>query len=376
MKKIILWAAAFCLCPAAIHAQFDTESMATATTGETYSVGDIYVKDGLNTVVLSVDASGQHGIAMLLPEAIDRIAYYSPFIFRGTIMKKKWTEEEKERFKTERQEVGSKKNKESIAKNAKFFSDWVEENSIVQSKSQSEHREKIYSQMGEDGKQNMAVVERYCADNGVDMKEAFPEFAYAKSLGEGWFIPGNREAEYYADYIGFGLGREKNVIVDIPKMMKVKGSLKATFDYQESFYNNDFFVKHRNVEEELNAHLDIADAKKVYLPFGIFSSSMVEGKNSFYFSMVDLVCDRVRKVKIGPVATPSKDKDVYYPSGTLRLLPKQYVYWVEGISLRMYSLSSKTAVNGKDIYYYDTVSLNKNISSADMYMMVRPFCEF
>ena len=52
------------------------------------------------------------------------------------------------------------------------------------------------------------IFTQYCRDNGVDMAKMFPDFAWAKEIGEGWFIPGDAELEKIYRFISNGFGKE------------------------------------------------------------------------------------------------------------------------------------------------------------------------
>lgn len=56
------------------------------------------------------------------------------------------------------------------------------------------------------GYENTANVLEYCRQNNHDAELYFPEYAYAKSLGDDWFIPGNDELELIAKAFSNGLG--------------------------------------------------------------------------------------------------------------------------------------------------------------------------
>lgn len=97
-----------------------------------YKVGDIYNVNGLKGLVVNVDASGKHGLILSLAES-----------------DKDWIEDEALAMET----------------NA-FYED--------------------------DGMKNMLAIEQYITENGKSW-DSFPLFAWARSLGEGWYIPAREE---------------------------------------------------------------------------------------------------------------------------------------------------------------------------------------
>lgn len=74
---------------------------------------------------------------------------------------------------------------------------------------------KIYKEiapkLGDDGEQNMAEIVKFCEEKGISMQNYFPEHYWAKSLGEGWYIPGNKELELIAKLIIGGIGENYHV---------------------------------------------------------------------------------------------------------------------------------------------------------------------
>lgn len=109
-----------------------TQSLPTQSSSTTYKVGDIYSQNGLSGVVVVVDDSGKHGFIMSL-----------------TASKDKWLA-----------------NKELEYSTNAFFDD--------------------------DGEKNMAAIEACIKENNVSWAD-FPAFAWARSLGEGWYIPSRVE---------------------------------------------------------------------------------------------------------------------------------------------------------------------------------------
>ena len=99
----------------------------------TYKVGDMYNQNGVKGVVVKVDANGKHGLVMSL-QASD----------------KKWTSDDKFNYET----------------NA-FYED--------------------------DGQKNMDAVAKYVA-SGKATWDNFPLMNWARSLGDGWYIPSKQEA--------------------------------------------------------------------------------------------------------------------------------------------------------------------------------------
>lgn len=108
-------------------------SLLTCSAQAKYKVGSIYNKDGVKGFVVAVDDTGEHGLMMSLKES-----------------KADWTD-----------------SKDVLLSTTAFYED--------------------------DGEKNMQAIERYIEENGEDWS-LFPVFEWARSLGEGWYIPSKEEA--------------------------------------------------------------------------------------------------------------------------------------------------------------------------------------
>lgn len=97
-----------------------------------YKIGDICTLDGVKGIVVDVDATGAHGLIMSLEES---------------------------------------------------KADWIAHKSLAM------ETNAFYE---DDGMKNMQAIERYIAENGSSWY-SFPLFAWARSLGDGWYIPSREE---------------------------------------------------------------------------------------------------------------------------------------------------------------------------------------
>lgn len=97
-----------------------------------YNVGDIYDKNGLKGMVVSVDGTGNHGLLLSLEES-----------------KADWTADDNLNLKT-----------------SAFYE--------------------------EDGQKNMDAIAKYINESGATWND-FPVFSWARSLGTGWYIPSKDE---------------------------------------------------------------------------------------------------------------------------------------------------------------------------------------
>lgn len=161
-------------------------------------VGDVYEVDGIKTIVIHVSDDGKSGIVIN-----SQLSDTRDIILRNTENKKI-----------------AKKQEKKIFKDRKKMYD-------------------LFSQFSDDASQNTAIIEKYCQDNGLSFEEYFPEYAYAKSLGDGWYIPGKKEAEYYSYFIGNGIGEDNYKSFN----MKLKQDIIKKGTYYKVSYNIDVAVK-------------------------------------------------------------------------------------------------------------------------------------
>ncbi|MCR5064223.1 MAG: hypothetical protein K6A67_00460 [Bacteroidales bacterium] len=110
-----------------------TKTIPLQSASTTYKVGDMYNQNGVKGVVVQVDASGKHGLLMSLESS-----------------NAKWTSDKRFDFET----------------NA--FSE-------------------------DDGQKNMSAIAKY-VESGKASWTDFPLMNWARSLGDGWYIPSKQEA--------------------------------------------------------------------------------------------------------------------------------------------------------------------------------------
>ena len=128
-----------------------------------YKIGDIYNANGLKGLVVYVDNSGVHGLIMSLQADGSR-----------------WSKGGDLKTETECMDVN-------------------------------------------DGQKNFEAIERYINETGGSWDD-FPLFKWAKSLGEGWYIPANAELELIAKAINGGsMTYNESKVDDLSKKMKDAG---------------------------------------------------------------------------------------------------------------------------------------------------------
>lgn len=134
-----------------------TKYISPQSASTTYKVGDIYNQNGVKGIVVYVDASHQHGLIMSLETS-----------------KGSWCSKKNLRYST----------------NA-FFED--------------------------DGEMNMIAIENCIKENNATWDD-FPIFQWARSLGDGWYIPAKNE-----------------LILCIPNIERVFNDVKALNKYITSY---------------------------------------------------------------------------------------------------------------------------------------------
>ncbi len=155
-----------------------TKSIPVQSPSTTYKIGDVYNQNGVQGVVVKVDATGQHGIIMSLEGS-----------------KEKWTSDKRFNFET----------------NA-FYED--------------------------DGQKNMEAIAKY-VESGKASWSDFPIFNWAKSLGEGWYIPAKNEAAEIWKNMSGGTGEYKfsNIVKnDFQKFDKKQRSYGGAKLVDDRFY--------------------------------------------------------------------------------------------------------------------------------------------
>ncbi len=174
-----------------------------------YKVGDIYNKGGVKGMVVVVDESGQHGLLLSLDES-----------------DKDWTADKALNLET-----------------AAFHED--------------------------DGAKNMDAIAKYIAENNKSWAD-FPVFAWARSLGEGWYIPAKEELlQVWTNLNGGDLKLDK----------KSKKTWKTYNKGMKSAKGDALFTKLSVIESGMN-----------HVLMGMISSSESDGGKIWAVGVVGRLC--------------------------------------------------------------------------------------
>lgn len=181
-----------------------TKTIPVQTASTTYKVGDMYNQNGVKGVVVQVDASGKHGLLMSL---------------QGS--KEKWTSDKRFDFET----------------NA--FNE-------------------------EDGQKNMDAIAKY-VESGKASWTDFPLMNWARSLGNGWYIPSKQEA--------LTIMKNMNSGVDA-----YKWNTNLTFLFFIRIHPKNDFEKFDEMQREYGGEKLVDDGfAGTYAPFTMMTSTEGEG---------------------------------------------------------------------------------------------------
>lgn len=155
-------------------------------------LGDYMEIDGVPGFVFYVDETGEHGLEMSAlgqtPKMAKKIAKYA-------------------------QKLG-KKNGMSKEQAALFLSPKLvipAPTQKISSKEKKQHYSELVKILGEEGEQNTLLIAEYCKEKGISLQDYFPRINWATQLGEGWFIPGDKELTLFAEFYAGGLGKENKL---------------------------------------------------------------------------------------------------------------------------------------------------------------------
>ena len=169
LSKILLSTLALCYTSISVEAQ-------------KYEMGQLVNVDGHSAIVVYVDSTGEHGLL-----AGPSLALYS---------KKKQTPE-----KFVSKFSGDKKKRDG----QRFFEQGklgvVLEAQLSEKEEETLLEPALDSLISREGDVNQRYVREYCQKKGIDMATVFPDFAWAESLGEGWFLGGIKEVNTYINNI-------------------------------------------------------------------------------------------------------------------------------------------------------------------------------
>lgn len=159
-------------------------------------LGDYIEIGGVPAFVFYLDQSGEHGLAMSFPvlTSQDKAKVnkrMAKFVKKGIV-----SEEEL-----------SAANK-SLSGHSLLSQTLTIDLDILTKKSKKQLFQPLIGKLGDEGRENTKIIEAYCQDNNIDMEHNFPWEYMAKQIGEGWFVPGDKELSLFADFYLGGVGKQ------------------------------------------------------------------------------------------------------------------------------------------------------------------------
>ena len=150
-------------------------------------LGDYIEIGGVPAFVFHLDETREHGLAMSIPAFDAKSGKKVDKLVKKGLM----TNEQAAIFKNNslgqfnRQGIGGKKSKDMFVG--------------------------LMDRLTDNGKTNQEQIIAYCNEKNISLKDIFPLQYWAKNLGEGWFIPGDQELTYFADFYFGGLGKNNSL---------------------------------------------------------------------------------------------------------------------------------------------------------------------
>lgn len=175
--------------------------LVTSIAAKAWEVGDYYNLDGVPSIVVWVDSTGEHGLRMT-PNANSIMTEPN----KNKFYKKDAKNQKKQKSK-ERWDKCHEKYEEIVA--------WQNEHILNMNSKKTEvpiSVEKLFQSNCEYGEINMASVLAFCEENNIDMETYFPSYYWASNIGNSWFIPGAYEAELISKIYFDGLASTRDYI--------------------------------------------------------------------------------------------------------------------------------------------------------------------
>lgn len=147
-------------------------------------LGDYMEIDGVPGFVFYLDETGEHGLVMSMwPIMVGWEKTQTKSLRKEGII----TEEHMKKLSFSKEEMKKmSKNKSSHKEMKKYYSE-------------------LSKLLGDDGEENRKIIQEYCNNNNLPLS-IFKGQAFAASLGEGWFIPGDNEVTKFSIFLAGGVG--------------------------------------------------------------------------------------------------------------------------------------------------------------------------
>lgn len=162
-------------------------------------LGDYIEIGGVPAFVFYLDQSGEHGLAMSFP-----------------VM----TSQEKDKVNKRMAKISKKANisaeelgaaDEVLAKHPLLSQTLTIDSDILTKKAKKQLFQPLIGKLGDEGRENAKIIEAYCQENNIDMEHYFPWEYLAKQIGDGWFVPGDKELCLFAGFYLGGVGKQYGI---------------------------------------------------------------------------------------------------------------------------------------------------------------------
>ncbi len=208
-----------------------------------YKLGQCLTLGGKRAFIVSLDKSGNHGMAVALQHEMTP-AEKRAFMDEQKLLKKRQKEEEKA-IKNALKKLPKEDRK---AKEAEIKAIEIENEKMIQDSIRNRyiHMRAVAPLLNNKAVNNYNVILAYCKDNNVDIGKVFPEHAKViNEYGEGWYLPGDDELMEIVKYFTGGLGMTNSFsseqIADLV-VAKIKGQSgfeDAYIPFFESYMTNE-----------------------------------------------------------------------------------------------------------------------------------------
>jgi len=212
-------------------------------TAQAWEVGDYYNLDGVPSIVVWVDSTGEHGLRLSPAASSITCKPKNNLFYRSDVSIGRSADflkaQGKMGEKLQNGKIFQGASKESLERWTAYhelYEQIVEfQNQHLWSKKKTKNAisvQELFNTNSEYGEINMKAVLAFCENNNYDMETYFPSYYWATNLGDKWFIPGAYEVELISRIItdGIGIEREKTVVSAALKEYQTKAGGPYFYD--------------------------------------------------------------------------------------------------------------------------------------------------
>lgn len=164
-------------------------------------LGDYIEIGGVSAFVFYLDQTGEHGLAMSFPVLTSHD--------KNKVNKRVDKLVKKGKISAEGLDAAN----EVLSSNPLLSKTLTIDPSILTKKSKKKLFQPLIGKLGDEGRENAKIIESYCQENNIDMEHYFPWEYLAKQIGNGWFVPGDKELSLFADFYLGGVGKQYGISI-------------------------------------------------------------------------------------------------------------------------------------------------------------------